>query len=274
MKKILLTTLVLWATQSQAQYFYKDIIGNQVANSEMVSYKNSTIHEIKIISYEADGTITPDFFCVKKISKKFDKTTLYSHSLETGASILESTFNPLSQIIKTYDSSELSNTVILFDYDFNNKIRRIKTSSISKNNKTITKLEEEHVYTYDSESRLQKLLVIKNNLDTTVILFSTDEYGNVILEKDTKTAAKYYYYYDAKNRLTDVVHTNERTQKPVADYIIDYNSDNQMETLKTSESENGNFLIWKYDYENKLRIKERVFSKNEKFMGKIEYQYQ
>jgi len=274
MKKILLTTLVLWATQSQAQYFYKDIIGNQVANSEMVSYKNSTIHEIKIISYEADGTITPDFFCVKKISKKFDKTTLYSHSLETGASILESTFNPLSQIIKTYDSSELSNTVILFDYDFNNKIRRIKTSSISKNNKTITKLEEEHVYTYDSESRLQKLLVIKNNLDTTVILFSTDEYGNVILEKDTKTAAKYYYYYDAKNRLTDVVHTNERTQKPVADYIIDYNSDNQMETLKTSESESGNFLIWKYDYENKLRIKERVFSKNEKFMGKIEYQYQ
>jgi hypothetical protein len=119
-----------------------------------------------------------------------------------------------------------------------------------------------------------KTAMIKNNLDTTVILFSTDEFGNVILEKDTKTAAKYYYYYDAKNRLTDVVHTNERTQKPVADYIIDYNSENQMETLKTSESENGNFLIWKYDYENKLRIKERVFSKNEKFMGKIEYQYQ
>lgn len=274
MKKILFSTFLLWAAQSQAQYFYKDIIGNQVANNEMVSYKNAIIHEIKIISYEDDGIITPDFFCVKKISKKFDKTTLYSHSLETGASILESTFNPLSQIIKTYDSSELSNTVILFDYNSNNKISRIKTSSISKNNKTITKLEEEHDYTYDVESRLQKLIVIKNNLDTTLVLFSTDEFGNVILEKDTKTAAKYYYYYDAKNRLTDVVHTNERTQKPVADYIIDYNSDNQMETLKTSESENGNFLIWKYDYENKLRIKERVFSKNEKFIGKIEYQYQ
>lgn len=194
--------------------------------------------------------------------------------METGTSILESTFNPLSQIIKTYDSSELSNTVILFDYNSNNKISRIKTSSISKNNKTITKLEEVHVYTYDAESRLQKLLIIKNNSDSTVILFSTDEFGNVILEKDTKTAAKYYYYYDTKNRLTDVVHTNERTQKPVAGYIIDYNPDNQMETLKTSESENGNFLIWKYDYENKLRIKERVFSKNEKFIGKIEYQYQ
>lgn len=70
MKKILFSTLVLWAFQSHAQYFYKDIIGNQIANNEMLSYKNATIHEIKIISYEADGSVTPDFFCVKKISKK------------------------------------------------------------------------------------------------------------------------------------------------------------------------------------------------------------
>jgi hypothetical protein len=46
------------------------------------------------------------------------------------------------------------------------------------------------------------MIRVKNKYDSTTILFSADENNNISIEKDTKSGSKYYYYYDAKNRLT------------------------------------------------------------------------
>jgi hypothetical protein len=104
-------------------------------------------------------------------------------------------------------------------------------------------------------------------------LFSIDENNNIAIEKDTKNGSKYYYYYDESNRLTDIVHTNEFKQKLIADYVFEYNDEGQINQMTTTEDGNDNFTVWKYDFENNLKVKERIFDKNGILIGKIIYEY-
>ena len=39
------------------------------------------------------------------------------------------------------------------------------------------------------------------------------------------------------------------------------------------EEGSKSFYVWKYNYENGLRIKERCFTDERKLMGSIEYEY-
>ena len=256
-----------------AQYFYKDILNTQNTSSELIKYKSASISKVKLSCFEADGTETKDFFCEKKISKDYKKTTLMSFDAESGKSTFETYFNDKSNIIKTMDSSEQFSCTTVFSYDENNKLLSTISHSSSHDDDFINHSTEAHHYEYDQKGYPLRLLIIKNNKDTTIILFSCNEKGQLILEKDTKTAFKYYYYYDDNNHLTDVVHVSEYNIKPTPDYIFEYNSNGEITQMITSSEEKANSMIWKYDYENGLRIKERYFSSSKKYLGKIEYQY-
>jgi hypothetical protein len=114
---------------------------------------------------------------------------------------------------------------------------------------------------------------IKNEKDTLTILFSADENGNITLEKDTKNGTKYYYYYDAKNRLTDIVPETEYTKALKPDYIFEYNNAGLLTQMTAVEEGSSHYFIWKYSYDNGLRTKERCYSDERKLMGSIEYSY-
>ena len=115
---------------------------------------------------------------------------------------------------------------------------------------------------------------VKNRRDTVLILFAMDEHGNVAIEKDTRTGSKYYYYYDAKNRITDIVQENDLKLRPVPDYLFEYNnSQGLMSQMVATEEGGNNYYVWKYMYENGLRTAENCFTKERKLMGRIEYEY-
>ena len=59
----------------------------------------------------------------------------------------------------------------------------------------------------------------------------------------------------------------------MADYIFEYNAEGEVSGITNSVGNANNTLIWKYDYENGLRIKERAFNAEKKFIGKVEYEY-
>lgn len=254
-----------------AQYYYKDIFNNSLITEEMVLYKKAKIHSIKIKSFEADGQLTEDFFCEKKISKDYKKTTLTTKSTESGKSVMESYFNADGLIEKTYDSSETFVNSNFFFYNNQNKLFRTLNFSKSSDDDFIIENSEEHLYLYDMENRPEKMYLIKNKKDTGIILFSNDENGNTAIEKNTKTGIKYYYYYDKNNKLTDIVHADRYSEKMRADYIFEYNENGQLDKMITTGDANS--LIWKYDYENNIRIKERFFNAAQKYLGKIEYEY-
>ena len=256
-----------------AQFFYRDLISIAQANEEMAAYKMAGIKNIKIKSLEANGEESEDFFCEKKLSKDFRKSSLYTRTGNQGKSLMESFFNKEGLLYKTYDSSEIVVSRNEFFYDNNKRLSSTLSYSKSNDDDFINEITEAHVYQYNEDGIPISMLRIKNQTDTIVILFSLDENNNVAIEKETKNGSKYYYYYDEDKRLTDVVHTNEFKQRLVADYVFDYNEEGKISEMTTTEDGNDNFTVWKYDYENHLKVKERIFDRNGMLMGKIIYEY-
>lgn len=258
---------------AQAQYYYKDIVSNKQVIADLASYREARIRTIKIKSFESNGEPSEGFFCEKKVAKDYKKTALYTRSDMSGNSLLESYFNESGKLVKSYDSSSISMSSSEYSYDDAGRLIKIVSISKSNDDDFVNELREEHLYEYNENNQPLKMTLVKNKYDSIAILFSLDENGNVTIEKNTKSGAKYYYYYDAQKRLTDVVHANEYKQGLVADYLFEYNPAGLLSQMTTTEEGGNNYYVWKYTYDNGLRIKERVYSKDRRLMGSIEYEY-
>jgi hypothetical protein len=276
MKKIgLLLLLFCSATlPSIAQYYYKDILSNNQLMADMASYKLNKVKLINIKSFEDDGSPSEGFFCQKRFAKDYSKAELFTRSNISGASLLTSTFNSKGQLLRTHDSSIISVTTNVYSYDANGRISSILSVVRSQDDDFTNEIVEEHLYSYNALDKPEQMIRVKNRRDSTVILFAADEQGNVGIEKDTKSGTKYYYYYDAKKRITDIVQSNDLKTGLVPDYIFEYNNSAGLLSQMTTTEEGGNYyFIWKYTYDRGLRVKEKCFSKERRLMGTIEYEY-
>lgn len=264
---------ILIISVASAQYYYKDIVSNQQLMAEMAQYKAQNIHTISLKSFEDDGSLSEGFFGEKKINKKYTSVQTRTKSNVTAASEFISEFDDKGMLSRTTDSSSIASSNSFFTYTGSN-VKSIVTVNRSSDDDFTNEIREEHLYEYNSKGNPVKMYRVKNYTDTSVILFSEDENGNVSIEKNTKSGDTYYYYYDAKKRLTDVVRLNPITQKMLPDYMFEYNYGGQISQMTTTEEGGTYYFIWKYTYENGLRIKEKCFSKEKRLMGSIEYEYQ
>lgn len=267
-----LLMFVFFSPIAQAQYFYKDFSSNRQANQDMAAYKANKVRIVKIRSLEVDGSESDGFFMERKISKDYTTSTLITRSAYSSPMLSISQFNTKGQLTSTIDTSEISSA--RYEYTYDDEGRLIKTNSIitSSDEDYVSTIEEEHLYEYSEDFYPDQMKLIKNKKDTTVILFSKDENGNITIEKDTKTGRKYFYYYDTKSRITDIVHSNEFTQKLIPDYLFEYNASGQLVQMTTVEG-SSNFTVWKYAYENGMRIAEKCYDRSRKLLGTIEYVY-
>jgi len=269
---ILLTSL---STAGLSQYHYLDIVSNLQLSSEMKQFKEQKIRNIQVHSFESNGESSKGFFCKKKISKDYRKIATYTKSNLSEKSILTSKFNTEGQLIASNDSSEISSSSNFYQYDAKGHLTKVVNISSSRDDDFTTKMMEEHLYFYDNKGHTLKMLRIKNQLDTTTILFTADEKGNIIDENDLgKNGKHYYYYYDYKNRLTDVVKYNALRDKLVPDLLFEYNSVGQVtQMITTEEGISNNYYVWKKIYNDGLRIIEKCFTKENELMGYFEFEY-
>ena len=262
-----------FAANAQAQYYYKDIISNRQVLADMKAYRENKIHAITIKSFDDDGTESAGFFCKKEISRDYRHTSMFTRADIAPASEFTSAFDADGRLLSTSDSSALSVTEIKYSYDTKNRISNIMSVVRSRDEDFHNVISEEHIYTYDENDVPVKMLLVKNGRDTTLILFATDDKGNVAIEKDTKKGSKYYYYYDAKKRLTDIVRGTETQARLKPDYIFEYTSAGLVSQMTSVEEGSSNYFVWKYNYDNGLRVKERCYSNERRLMGSIEYEY-
>lgn len=262
------------APAAKAQYYYKDIVSTDQLQADMARYKENKVRTINIKSFEDDGTPSEGFFAQKKISKDYSRTELFTRSNISAPSLLTSSFNSKGQLLQTHDSSDISVTKNTYQYNAEGRISSI-TSSIRSNDDDFTsEIHEQHLYSYDENGRPSKMTRVKNYRDSTTILFATDETGNIAIEKDTRSGTKFYYYYNAKNKLTDVVQENEFKIRMHPDYIFEYNNSAGLISQMTATEEGGNnYYVWKYTYDNGLRVREKCYTRERKLMGTIEYEY-
>ena len=273
MKKFFLAGFILLSFNTlQAQYYYKDLVSNAQVVADMKAYKANKIKKIVLKSFEDNGEESRGFFCEKKLNRDYLKAELYTRADISAASLFTSTFDKEGKLLNSYDSSLLSVTHIVYNYNPENLINSITSTVRSTDEDFSNEIKEEHFYKYDNGKPL-KITRVKNGRDSTDILFALDDNGNVAIEKDTKNGTKFFYYYDAKNRLTDIVQANEYSQRAKPDYIFEYNNAGLVTQMTAVEEGSKSFYVWKYNYENGLRIKERCFTDERKLMGSIEYEY-
>ncbi|MFT3981071.1 MAG: hypothetical protein QM687_11415 [Ferruginibacter sp.] len=275
MKKIFaFSSFLCLAASVQAQYYYKDILSNKQTKADMAAYKTNKVKTINIKSFEGDGAESEGFFAQKKFSKDYKKAELFSRSAISSPSLQTSLFNNNGDLLQSTDSSDLSVTRSYYQYTADGQVASITSVIRSSDDDFTSEITEEHLYSYSAAGLLEKMIRVKNKRDSVTILFAPDEKGNIGIEKDTKTGTKYYYYYDAKNRLTDVVQENDFKTMMRPDYIFEYNNTaGLVSQMTTSEEGVNNYYVWKYSYENGLRVREKCFSKERRLMGTIEYEY-
>ncbi|MEO6547013.1 MAG: hypothetical protein ABIN94_03410 [Ferruginibacter sp.] len=261
--------------QSFAQYYYKDILSNRQIVSETDALKEQKIRNILVHSFEGNGEASPGFYCEKKISKDYRRIETYTKSNITGKALQTTYYNDKSQLVRSNDSSELSSTSSTYQYDDKDRIVNIVSNSRSNDDDFNTVLVEEHQYQYDAKGRPEKMLRIRNHHDSTSVTFTADEKGNIIDENDPgKNGKHYYYYYNEKNRLTDIVKFNVVKGKLLPDFIFEYNGAGQLtQMVSVEEGPKSDYYTWKYVYNDGLRIIEKCFSKEKTLLGYFEYEY-
>lgn len=275
MAKILAVLLIgiLLLNTSYAQYYYKDLISNKQATADIAKFKENKVRNIRIKSFEDDGSPSEGFFGERRFSNNYKKSEVYIRVNVAGSSILTTNFNDKGLLVTSHDSSEIASSRTTYTYDADDRIKKITTSIRSSDDDFHTEIQEEHIYVYEEEFLPTKMIRVKNRSDSTTILFLHDENNNISIEKDTKTGSKYYYYYDEKSRLTDIAHANEYKPKLIANYLFEYTPDGQISQMTTTEEGNRDYFIWKYTYANGMRTSEKCYTKERKLMGSIVYEY-
>lgn len=273
LKKIIFLTLLFGTSFfAQAQYYYKDIISNKQLMADMAAYKENKVSKIIIKSFEENGEESQGFFCEKKFSKSYKKSELFTRANGSSPSLFLSEFSVYGKLISTNDSSTISTTKIQYNYNEQGQVSSIVSVIYSGDDDFANAITEEHIYTYEN-NKVSKMIKIKNRKDSITILFSLDEKGNIAVEKDTKNATKYFYYYDSKNRLTDIVPATEYSKSLKPDYMYEYNTAGQITQMTAVEEGSSNYFVWKYSYSNGMRTKEKCFTNERRLMGSIEYEY-
>lgn len=275
MKSSLIILFLCFAIAANAQYYYKDIIGTKETTDLIKNYRNNKVSRVVLNSYDAENTKVDDFYVEQVFSTSDQMLRTISRSGVTNESVLISYADANGNVIKTVDSSETITSTSVYNYNTDGMLQSV-TSSSTDTAHSVNQVEE-HRWEYNN-GKIVRMLRIKDNKDTAYVSFKTDDKGNIIEEQSLRkglASEPVYYYYDNNNRLTDIVRFNNKAKRLLPEYMFEYSPANQVIQKITVPANSSDYLIWRYQYDNKgLKIKEAVFDKHKQLTGKIEYLYQ
>lgn len=276
MKNLLAILCILIAPVTYSQFYYNDIIGTQELNLRMKNYIVNKVASITATGFDADGMKNSAFYELHEI-KENGKLLQVSALNEVTRKNTLIRFDNDGKLISQTDSSIGVKDVTEYKYDNNGKIKSIlNTSSDAENEFNQT---EEHVWIYNTNGLPEKMWKIMNGKDSLLYEFTLDEKNNVIDEHQGKNKLKYdplyYYYYDAKNRLTDIARYNKIVKKILPDYMFEYDEqDHVIQKIATIAGAQVGYVIFRFGYNDKgLKTKEVLYNKLKQKTGSIDYQY-
>lgn len=275
MKAKFLIVTFLCSGALQAQYYYNDIIGTLETNRQMRTYLDNKVRSVSATGYDQRGSKATDFTELQEV-KENGLALKISTIANLNKTVLYSKFDSQARIIRMADSSTAIVSITTYEYDGSGRISRVQNTT--KDSANDFNLSELHLWLYNAAGKPDKMWRIINNTDSLEIRFTPDEEGNTgdetTFRKGIETG-KIYYYYDDKNRLSDVVRYNTKAKKLLPDILFEYDdNDRVIQKITTTSSNNINYLIWRYIFDSKgLKTKEALFNHNKELTGKIEYNY-
>jgi YD repeat-containing protein len=281
MKTILLPVALLFQFTLQAQYYYNDITGTQETNRLMKTYLANKVQTVSAAGFDPRGIKATGFSEFQEV--KENGLALKTSSITNlNKTIIYTRFDKEARVISMTDSSTGLQSVTTYDYDAAGNITRVQNKI--KDTANDFDQTETHQWIYNVSGKPEKMwriitsTVTGTGTDSLEVRFATDEDGNIGEERTYKKGTEtgyLYYYYDEKNRLSDIVRYNTKRKKLMPDIMFEYDdNDRVIQKITTTSSLNLGYLIWRYLFDEKgLKTKEALFNNDKQLTGKIEYNY-
>ena len=276
MKNIPGSFLILISSVSlHAQYYYKDIIGTREINQSIKLYLSNKVVSVEATGFDGDGVKNSDFSETQNFSAAKNLLKIATRNKTT---VTNEYYRFDTRGLLTNKSDTSPSLVSTTTYTYDDKNNPVLIKNVITDTSDSIYANETHQWFYNDQGNPLRMLRILNNNDTTEVRFTLDEKGNVIEEFPFVrkiSGEKTYYYYDDKNRLTDIVRFNTKARRLLPDYMFEYTERNQVsQKITTLSMMDLGYLIWRYVYDNKgLKTKEASFNKDKVMTGKIEYFY-
>ncbi|MBL7731421.1 MAG: hypothetical protein JNM88_09615 [Chitinophagaceae bacterium] len=282
MKFLLPVFLCFILNSAMAQYYYNDLVASGETVQMMKNYLGNKVKTVTIAGYDKNGVRSTDF-AEARVIKESSRTLYVSSVAEMNRSSILTRFDPQWRIVSVTDS--VMHSVTNYSYDSAGRI--IKIQNVVDDPDSDFNTSETHIWTYNtSTGQPEKMWRILNGTDSLEIRFipapeNGNKPGEEVSYKKGRETDRIYYYYDDKNRLTDIVHYNKKAKKLLPDVIF-YYDDNDRVIQKVGSTPGENFgrafwvgyTIWRYIYDEKgLRTKDVLFDTEQRQAGKMEYSY-
>ncbi len=258
-----------------AQYYYKDIVVTAQISANYHLLRDNKVSAVHVTPYELGTPLKEGVTLEQTVYPAARLVVTHSNVPDAGESWVKAYYDEKGWLITSVDSTEETVTRSVYSYDAASRLVSIISSSVPKNDPTETEI---HQWTWNAAGKPSRMVKIKNGNDTSFVVFEPDEHGNVGEEKVTRfrvTTGDTYYYYDAKNRLTDVARYNKKADRILPDYMFEYNDANQLTQMIVVPEGSPEYQTWKYTYnEDGLKQQEQVFDRKKQLMGKVEYSYE
>lgn len=263
---------------SEAQYLYKDLVVTRQNNARWQLYRDNGIRTVTLKSLEGNGQTTEGFAGEQQVSADGLHITTHTKTSGTADSWILAEYSAQGRMIRNTDTSDTYQSVTEYGYDTTGHIISITNTSTETDNHL--KDVEQHLWSYDPAhpGKPASMIKIKNGKDTTFVRFVSDAKGNIAEERSSRQGVNLptvYYYYDADNRLTDIVRYNVRAQRLLPLNIFEYEEGRLSSMMVVPEEGNTFYQKWYYTYdaEKGLKTKDICYNKQKELLGSIEYQY-
>jgi hypothetical protein len=274
MKNLTVLFLLAISTNTDAQYYYKDILGTKEANDMMQKMVAAKVKSVLATSFDPDGSKTENFFVQQHVSRNpYTLTTITRTGLSENSTLI-SYFDDQIRIIKTTDSSGSMANFSTYAYDAEGNLTVVKTWTVDSTGATVS--QEQHDWSY-VKGIVQKMVRTKNGVKVDEHWFALDDAGNVEEEQTYRNNKRdiTFYFYNDKNQLTDIATRYvEAVKQVVPDYMFEYSTAGQVIQKITVSSNSSDYIIWRYQYDARgIKTKEAFYNRYKDLLGRVEYQY-
>lgn len=276
MNKLLFLLATLFFYEANSQYYYKDIVAAADLNRQMKTYISNGVHKVTATGITPEGAASSDFSELYEISSNGTSLKITTRINRTVSSLRHS-FNDRGFLTSTVDSAAGVKSISTYTYDGSGKIISISNSATDADSSAEFSQTEIHQYIY-KDGKLEKMWRIINKTDSLEVKFVVDSNGNVLEERNYRRGVftdPIYYYYDGKNRLTDIVRFNYKANRLLPDYLFEYDAnDRVIQKITTTSGNNLGYVTWRYLFDERgLKTKEALFNKEKQLQGRIDYSY-
>ena len=190
MKNFSSLILLLIVIQSNAQYYYKDLLATTDINEKMKIYILNNVHKVIATGYTSNGTATSNFNETQESDFK-NKQLLITTVLNQNTNRIIFKFDENGRLQNLNDSSTgmISNSV--YAYDVSGKL--VEISNTIKDSSQDFSQTESHFWMYKNNSP-EKMWRIINMTDSLEVRFKSDVSGNIIEEQNFRKAYRFIYF--------------------------------------------------------------------------------